>query len=88
MLDEQELARVATHGMTHGFGMCTCPCYDALIKVAEALKKEMDLRVKLAKASPDALAALTIGAVSMEEEDDDGSDPIGGEGGSAYAGGG
>ena len=67
MLDEAEMARVAKHETVHRIGYCTCPCFDALMKVGAALKDENALRVRLAKASPELLAGLTIGAAMVDE---------------------
>lgn len=60
MLDGATLRLIESHSVSHRVGYCNCPCFPALIKVAEALQKEGELRVKLAKVSPDVLAALTI----------------------------
>jgi len=70
MLNEDELKSIALHGRLHEMGMCTCPCYDALITVGKKLMVENELRVKTAKVSPDILAALTIGAAEGADDED------------------
>jgi len=66
MLNEDELKRIGKHGAIHRMGMCGCPCFDALVEIGKKLAVENELRVKLAKANPDVLAALTIGAADTE----------------------
>jgi hypothetical protein len=70
MLDERTIQNVSKHGSLHQMELCTCPCYDALMTVGKAVRLESDLRVALAKASPEALAALTIGAAVVSEENE------------------
>lgn len=72
MLDSDELRTIAFHGRMHEMGMCLCPCYPALIDIGKKLMRENELRLKLAKASPEALAGLIIG---VAEADGDGRDP-------------
>lgn len=71
MLEETELRSVAKHTISHDMGMCTCPCFTALIKVSEKLTEERELMRKLGSVSPIALAAV-IGSdlTHLEEEDD------------------
>jgi hypothetical protein len=75
MIDEEELKRIAGHGALHKMGLCTCPCYEALLEVGRKLQVENELRLRLAKASPEVLAGLTIGAAAVE--DDEGRDLLG-----------
>jgi hypothetical protein len=73
MLDEATMRTVAKHSMLHdmGMGLCTCPCYDALMTVAAVVKRENDLRLTLARTSPEALAALSIATADDEERAND-----------------
>ncbi|MGV0985080.1 MAG: hypothetical protein ACOYB2_11025 [Limnohabitans sp.] len=70
MLDEATIQRVGKHELMHTMGLCTCPCWQALIDVGEAIKRENELRVQFAKVAPDALIALTLGAAAMDDDDD------------------
>lgn len=60
MLDEAEIAAIGRHEVAHKVGACLCPCFAALIKVGEAMATESELRARLARVSPEALAAITI----------------------------
>lgn len=37
LLTEDEIVKVGRHKLTHDMGMCTCPCFDALMAIAERL---------------------------------------------------
>lgn len=67
MLDPTELEKVAFHNSIHDMGMCTCPCMEALLKVSKALQKEREMQIKVARQSPDLLAALILGAETVRE---------------------
>lgn len=62
MIDETELKTIALHGTMHKMGMCTCPCYEALLTVGRKLAVEAELRARIAEVSPEAIAAITIAA--------------------------
>ena len=68
MIDEPTLGRLDRHSVSHRMEMCTCPCFDALLQVAEAMKRENDLRVRVARVSPEVLAALTLSGEPDEPE--------------------
>jgi len=72
MLDEAEIQKISFHKSIHDMGMCTCPCLAAVFKISEAIKKERELMVKMALASPDLLAGLILGGeqvrAALEEE--------------------
>jgi hypothetical protein len=70
MLDEVTISRVAKHEVSHQLGMCTCPCFDALMEVGDVVKREGELRIALAKASPEALAAITLAGENGQEEEE------------------
>lgn len=67
MLDGESLTVIRGHGIAHRIGLCTCPCYDAIVTVGAAIGREADLRLRMAIASPEALAALTIGAADPDQ---------------------
>ena len=46
VLTPDQVNAVARHKITHDLGMCTCPCYDALMAVAASLP-DRDRAMKL-----------------------------------------
>ena len=58
MLDETQIKAVGRHGMVHQMGMCTCPCYDALIAVAANVARERKLVATFAAVAPEVLPWL------------------------------
>jgi hypothetical protein len=79
MLDDETIRTVSKHGFVHTMGMCTCPCFDALMAVGNRLKEERDLAAKIGSVSPIALAAL-MGADVSGVPDDAGPPESGDEG--------
>lgn len=75
MLTEETIKKIAFHKQLHDVGMCTCPCLDAVLTMAAAIKKEEALRHKMAIASPDAFTALMLGHY-MNLEVEDGVDKV------------
>lgn len=71
MIDEATMAAVLKHGTVHQIGYCSCPCYDALAKVADAIGREDELRIRMALVSPEALAGLIRGAAMMADDEGD-----------------
>jgi hypothetical protein len=71
VLSEEEISSISKHKMAHDIGYCRCPCFDALMKVGEAMMSENKLMANLAKASPEAAAAI----LEMKGEVDGRTDP-------------
>jgi hypothetical protein len=72
MISKSQAEHIAFHGTVHKMGMCSCPCFEALIQVGERLYEENKLRLHLAHTNPHLLAALIIGAASADDGDNDG----------------